>query len=857
MPIAALMELYGEWEAQRKPKKQSSQVTLQPEPEEVPLGYLDKDSDWHYVIENRNWDALLDLLQNYDFDRFKEERQKPTKKSRKLRVVGAVKLVASKVITAQKEPEGPKPISPLLALNEAGQTPLHVAIRLHAPDRLVLRMLFAERRAALVADQSGQTPLHLSCICERNQQVIDRMIRANFQHMQQHDVNGKTPLWYAVERAKEEQDTDKVALVRVVDTSSFGYWGIPRNSSDVSWQTKQEVYWGKVRFILLCYSTRRKVLLESERDILLDALEHAAPPSVVEVCILAGQHILNHDPTLASSALKLFMRRDYPIKNLQLLLHHFPVQKVESLEAARRLLSDHYHAGCRTLPGRDLAFRAEMERSALTAGYEPTLACQEWWNKIMCLLRLCGHGNDHENRKHFEDKYLLHAALSNQDTPPSLVQLLMVLWPASYKLPHPFNGALIVHLICRNWKYNLFPQSKNIGVALEMEEPPMEQVLKIILASDPSLVRKRFERRLPIHYALATSKSVQFLQALTRWDPSTLGVRDPETKLYPFQCAALSSQNKNAALWAHAQYTDLEWKDSTPEERAIAVTEVCQQQELEQLNTLLFVLKQFPSAIASGAAFRKPAVFRDSQGKGMISAHYLDWFYERSASEISTVPLQSQNKSGSKMNYATITVATPSSSVDVVWRIRGDRMALFYEATRTREIPSEMQSWWSKLHFWIWYCFDDKDNLDIPHRSDEYLLHAALANSDTPPKVIELLLALQPKAASVPINGGDIYPLHIAAATASYKPQIYEWENGGEGHHDHSEVSSCTSMSYPYDHGNVLRMVLEAFPDAASISSTFMGGVPLEIGARSGKTEHELAPLLEQRGRYFDDNLME
>jgi hypothetical protein len=199
---------------------------------------------------------------------------------------------------------------------------------------------------------------------------------------------------------------------------------------------------------------RRKVFVEAERDIILEALEHAGPPTVVEVSVLAAQGLLHQDPTLASSALRIFMRREYPIKNLQLLLHHFPVQNVESLEAARKILTDHYHLGCRTLPGRKITFREEMEKHALEGNYSRSLPCQEWWDKIKCLLRLCGHANNKEDRKQFDNKFLLHAALSNQDTPPSLVQLLMVMNPECIKLPHPFNNSLLVHLICRNWKYN-------------------------------------------------------------------------------------------------------------------------------------------------------------------------------------------------------------------------------------------------------------------------------------------------------------------------------------------------------------------------------------------------------------------
>ena len=375
--IGAIFELYTSYrESKGDKKKDEEEVKLEPEGEEEIVGYVDEDSEWHYVIESRDWDALLDLLQNYDFQKFKEKTDEKPK--RRLRVVKAYQWAKEKVRPTVPEE---RPVSPLLALNEAGQTALHAAIKNLAPDKYIIRMMFCEKRCALVADEAGHLPLHVACIYERNTPVVDRCIRANFHHMQQEDNNGRTPLWYAVERAQElcvEQ----------------GYWGIPRNREDAEWQERQEVIWDKVRFILLSYSTRRRVMIASERDILLSALEYGAPPTVVEVAILASQGMLHKDPTLASSALNLFMKRKYPIKNLNLLLHHFPVQDVESVEAARRMLSDMYYKGSAKQPGRDMSFREEMEKHALDNSYKRTLPCMEWWDKIRCLLRLCGHGNN-------------------------------------------------------------------------------------------------------------------------------------------------------------------------------------------------------------------------------------------------------------------------------------------------------------------------------------------------------------------------------------------------------------------------------------------------------------------------------
>jgi hypothetical protein len=594
--VASIFELYSKHKETRKTNEEEFEdPKLEPDPEETIEGSTNEEFVYHNVLDNNDWDTLLDMLQNYDFKKFKPKE--PDKPKRRLRVVKAGLWVKEKVLPTKIEVT---PLSPLLALNEEGQTPLHVAIQNLAPDRHVLRIAFCEKRAAMIADDTGKLPLHYACLHDRNTQVIDRLIRANFNDLQKEDgkgyTEGHTALWYAVQRAYEiQQEMDSRNNIG----SDARYWGIPRNPAEAEWQKRQEVNWAKAKFIFLSYSSRRKLMVESERELLLLALEHAAPPAVIEVCVLAAQGMLHKDPTLASSALKLFMLRDYPIKSLQLLLHHFPENSMESMEAARKILSDNYNMGCRTLPGRRLSFRAEMEKHALEGNDERSLACQEWWDKIRCLLRLCGHGNHKENRKCFETSHLLHAALSNCDTPPSLVQMLMVMKPASIRMPHPFNGALLVHLICRNWKYNLFPQSKYLGVqyVMEMEEPPMEQVLKIILASDATLARKRHRDRLPIHHAVATSKNAAFLDALVQVDRKALAVRDPLTKLYPFQMASLASSNKNADLWAHARYTPEKWEALESEERARAVDHAIEEQGLEQLSTIYLLLRTFPAAI--------------------------------------------------------------------------------------------------------------------------------------------------------------------------------------------------------------------------------------------------------------------
>lgn len=788
--VGALFELYSEYKDSKKPKEEEKEdVKLEPDVDETVETYEDPESDWFRAIDNRDWDSLLFMLQQFDFKKFKKSKKEKPK--RRLRVVKAAHWVRDKIRKPQEEEEE-KFKTPLLAVDALGQTPLHAAIANLAPDRLIIRLCFSERKAALVADKRGFIPLHVSTIHERNTQIIDRCIRSNFHHMQQLDLKGRTALWYAVERATQRTKENP--------GNPDLYWGLPRGKKDMEWQERQEVYWEKVKFILLSYSSRRKVMIPEERTVLLESLEHAAPPGVVELAIMACQRMLHTDPSLAAQALRIFMRRSYPIKNLQLLLYHFPVKKEESLLAARKILTDHYQIGCRTLEGRNMSYREEMEKHALDDKFKRSLYTQEWWNKIKVLLRLCGHENDKEYKKEFADKHLLQAALSNPDTPPSLVQLLMCMDPEAIKEKHPFLHCALIHLICKHWKYNLFPHSKFVGVRLDLPEPAMEQVLKLITLADKTNLRKRFEFRLPLHHAIATGKSIEFIHALIQWDVPTLAARDPVTKLFPYQLAALPSLNKNAGLWAAKKIGDERWQELKSKRRAQAVTQVIYEQDVEQLSTIYHLLRSYPAALTPPALMQKPAGIGKKRGRGMISTHFLKLMYERQPRDGDSVVDESNELDPDKDE----------------WTFLKSNMTLFLMALEDKKIPAEMDEWWEKMKFWIRFCYTGQASLPM---KDDYLLHAALANPDTPPLMIELLIALYPNAVAKKV-GGDQYPLHIAAATPAYVPQYFE----------------------QFEYKNVFQVLLDAYPGAAAKHSSL--GLAVDIALIAEHDDDYIEPLL-------------
>ena len=98
--VGALFELYSEWQDSRKPKDEEKEdVKLEPDADEVVETYEDPDSDWFKAIENRDWDSLLFMLQQFDFKKYNGKKEKP---KRKLRVVKAAIWVKEKI---KKPPE--------------------------------------------------------------------------------------------------------------------------------------------------------------------------------------------------------------------------------------------------------------------------------------------------------------------------------------------------------------------------------------------------------------------------------------------------------------------------------------------------------------------------------------------------------------------------------------------------------------------------------------------------------------------------------------------------------------------------------------------------------------------------------
>ena len=224
-----------------------------------------------------------------------------------------------------------------------------------------------------------------------------------------------------------------------------------------------------------------------------------------------------------------------------------------------------------------------------------------------------------------------------------------------------------------------------------------------------------------------------------------------------------------------------------------------QMYELDHLGNTYELLRACPSAISP--TIRRGYLNLPPDVVGPVAIHFLEWFY----------------------HYKLRSTGIGSLVVDKT------RMNLIREAVAAGEVTGQLLPWWDQMKFWIWQAYENRTTSTkgiqikstLPQQED-YLLHAALFNEETPPIVIELLLELQPDAVTKPIPGTQILPLHIAAATPAYSPLSFE-----------------KTMSM----GSAMDMLLIMYHQAAHVECNRR--LPLHIAIAAGKTWKEIKPLVE------------
>lgn len=770
--------------------------------------YPDGDNEYHEVIRNQNWDLLDILLKEYDYKKYAKPKEKKGPPPRKLRVVKYLPDMSR----FKKEEEEEVPRSPLYGLDALGRAPLHLCCISPCPDRQLMRLLFCGRDLASVADETGSLPIHLAITHERSVEVVDKLIRGYYQGSWQFDGTGKTPLMWAVEMTRKQLKEDDNPVPNGV------FWGVPTNAKEKEWQEQYRTKWKLIEFMLENRIVRRKKLMPKEFTLIVQALNLSATPKVVSLFLDLGGKAMRVEK-LAGPSLSLCIARQYPLELLEKLVDACPMDypKTYKDNAGRGVVSSHYRVGCVAhqdeSDDRRESFRMTMQSlaNAVTGLQEkptPSKAYNDWWEKMKFLLNLWGSHSFEDDASHDDfdmDDLLLHNALSNSDVPPSLVRLLASMRPDATDLEHPRSNALPLHLACRVWRYRPFPIRRGA------KEISMDKVVLQLMEGDHSRTRKRYRDRLPLHHAVASGKHWPFVKPLVVYDRKSLQVRDPTTKLYPFQLAATHSFIYDFEALASQSFLPAEWGKMSQEKKDKKSLQVEDHYNLRLLDVVYALLRNCPDAIdhnmvAKAEAERRAAgpkrklvmegleatqevalttqikMIRALFGLGNVSGHFIGWAYENT-------------RRG--------------------WKTHRSNFGVLKEAIMDGLIPPSMDSWWRKLKYWIWQdC--PWESPAIPRR-DEFLLHAAICSANTTPWIVDLLLECFPRSASIPLPNSDgCYPLHIACVTDRYVPLSFEFPNKR----------------------TIIEMISKAFPDA--ILRKWKRRLPLHHAIMQGKDWDEI-----------------
>jgi hypothetical protein len=752
-------------------------------------------ADWHIdillAIESGNWERvreLVRLLGEY------QDSVDPAKNQGKKRKPSFWKRLGSQT---EKDATG------LLTRDREGRTPLHLALSSKdTPKDIAIALVQLEPKAAAISNERERLPLHFAVVHKHHNDVLTELIDAFPTALASTDVNDKSPLAYAMDMAKHRTD---------VTGAPRTYWMPPEiGSEEEEWQARQGETWGVVHWLLLSSATHPQSSLSvgGKKPMLVDALLHAAPPAVISLLIGASSMLLSFDnraTAFAGSTLYSCITRHYPLAILMSLAAQCPKDvRIVRDETGMGLISALFISGCfepikntgewKPSPAFFTAFQDSVRKGVLC---NDVPGFQDWWRKIEFLIAFCTGDNPEEVSK----EHLLHAALSNSDVPPAVIRLLLSLYPKSVLLADPELGVRPVHLASAGREY--IPRQYE----LEMEGNN-KSGLEMIAAADTKAISTRHEDRLPLNVAIESGKTLASLEPLIAANEKSLRQRDPKTKLYPFQQVAAypNRSEQDSVRWscvARNKYSHAVWKGLSDRQKAAAVYRVVEEDSLNRLETVFALLRRQPLAIKPSKPKAEPInVARDSSGMGMIAAHYMTWCYQKEKGQMK------RNETNLKVLQTTIQEAS-----------RTGRMG---------NVSPDFITWWGKMKFWIRYCCPSKLEKDgkpfSSPNSDEFLLHAALINSDTPPQIIELLLSLYSRAASISIPGDTMLPLHLIAQTTCYTARPFE--------DVHSTSLELTVRAYP----RAVRVLVE-------------GRLPLHMAIEAGKTWDELRSLVEEEPR--------
>lgn len=380
----------------------------------------------------------------------------------------------------------------LLETDDDRRTPLHLILKLCKDQSIALDVINLEPGAASIATSKGRLPLHFAVVHRHDWPTIAGLIDAYPAGLSALDSRGHSPLRYAINISMREN-------MKIVPPRTYWMPLTGENDGDYStedpvieevalWQEEQIERWATVHWLLLSSATHPQSSLSVEgrqRPMLVEALLCAAPPPVISLLIGASVMSLpfeNKITVFAASTLYTCITRQYPLPILQSLANQLHVlvrgssNKIDMSalrdETGMGLVSAQYISCCFVQPQHgqnhewmlsEEFYDAILECIAAGKIIDDNPALLDWWGKMEFLISFCwmssttcysrsrkkkkkSAGNESLDPSSHPKNQLLHAALANSDTPPTVIQLLLSFYPSSMCEPDRRSGALPLHI---------------------------------------------------------------------------------------------------------------------------------------------------------------------------------------------------------------------------------------------------------------------------------------------------------------------------------------------------------------------------------------------------------------------------
>ena len=241
----------------------------------------------------------------------------------------------------------------------------------------------------------------------------------------------------------------------------------------------------------------------------------------------------------------------------------------------------------------------ETLRMALVAASSPSafgelpVEFSRWWDEMKALIRSsCSKLSPWDGKIPIDnDKFLLHAAVSNPDTPPQVIQLLLERYPDSASLPVPGTSSLPLHIAAHTGEY-----TSRIFETVECGS------LELVYKAFPKASNMEADGCLPLQLALRKRKTWREISCLVEQNPECLLRKDSSNGLYPFQQMAVkkgytAEERLRFQFLARNGYEEEVWQSLSPPERTKQVRNSQKEYQLDVLSSILELLRRNVSLV--------------------------------------------------------------------------------------------------------------------------------------------------------------------------------------------------------------------------------------------------------------------